>query len=52
MGITALDLDGIYNHTTEHKAAIIRELLSKIGVKRYISLFENGEKLYLSYKPL
>ena len=46
MGITALDLDGIYNHTTEHKAAIIRELLSKIGVKRYISLYEHFVKIY------
>ena len=34
MGLTALDPDGIYNHTTEHKSTIIRELLSKIGINR------------------
>ena len=34
MGLTELDPDGVYNHTTEHKAVVIKELLSKLGVKR------------------
>ncbi|XP_071809704.1 2-hydroxy-6-oxononadienedioate/2-hydroxy-6-oxononatrienedioate hydrolase 2-like [Asterias amurensis] len=33
MGLTELDPDGVYNHTTEHKAVVIKELLSKLGVK-------------------
>ncbi|XP_022088271.1 uncharacterized protein LOC110977988 [Acanthaster planci] len=33
MGLTALDPDGIYNHTSEHKAEVIKGLLEKIGIK-------------------